>query len=399
MQIAFFTDSYLPTKDGTAVVVDGLARALNRLGHRVGIYAPRPDAGATEVSDEGGIEVVRVRSHAVPLYPEYRWPYALSLLRAVRGLSAARAPDVVHVHTPGLVGTSGFFLARRTGVPLVGTFHTDLGAMEESVRAKAGVPTFFRLASWYSLGVYWRCNRAVAPTSLARARMVETATKPFTTPIEVVPNGIDLERYHPGIAQPDWRARCGLEGGALITYLGRLTADKGVHRFLDAISSLQATHDVRAIIAGRGPEEAVLRARLAGDPELGRCVRYVGPVVEEEKPALLAQSDLFVLPSTSDTSSVALLEAMACGTAVVGPTEGGPAEIVRDRETGRKASMRIDEALGATIRELLDDPAERRALADRGQRFVRENASIETMAARYAAIYAELVSGRTAGGA
>ncbi len=394
MRIAFFTDSYLPTRDGTAIVVDGLARALNRLGHRVRVYAPRAGAGPTEFSTEGGIEVVRVRSHAVPLYQVYRSPYIMSLVRAMRAPPAARDAEVVHVHSPGLMGTSGFFLSRRLRVPLVGTFHTDLRAMEESVRAKAGVSTFFRVASWYSLGVYWRCDRAVAPTSLARARMVETATKPFRTPIEVVPNGIDLDRYHPGIEQPDWRARCGLEHGPLVTYLGRLTVDKGVHRFLDAITSLRATHDLSAIVAGRGPEEAAVRARLAADPQLARCVRYVGPIAEEEKAALLAQSDLFVLPSTSDTSSIALLEAMACGTAVVGPAEGGAAELVRDRETGRRASMRVDGALGTAIRELLDDPVERRALADRGRRFVRENASIETMAARYAAIYAETVSDR-----
>ena len=74
MQIAFFTDSYLQTRDGTAVVVNGLARGLLRLGHRIRIYAPRPGAGPTEVREEEGIEVVRVRSHAVPLYHIYRWP-------------------------------------------------------------------------------------------------------------------------------------------------------------------------------------------------------------------------------------------------------------------------------------------------------------------------------------
>ncbi len=394
MQIAFFTDSYLPTRDGTAVVVNGLARGLLRLGHRIRIYAPRPGAGPTEVREEEGIEVVRVRSHAVPLYHIYRWPYAVSLLRAVRASGSTKDADVVHVHTPGLVGTAGFFLARRAGCPLIGTFHTDLSAMRESVRAKAGVSIFFRLASWYSLGVYWRCDRTVAPTSLARSRMMETATKPFDVPIEVVPNGIDLDRFHPGIAQPDWRARCGLADGPLVTYLGRLTVDKGVHRFLDAISTLGERSDLRAIVAGQGPEETAVRARLARDPNLRQRVRYVGPIAEEEKPALLAQSDLFVLPSTSDTSSIALLEAMACGTAVVGPAHGGPAELVQDRVTGRKASMLEGGALATTIRELLEDPAERRAVAARGREFVRANASVDAMAARYAAIYSELVARR-----
>jgi glycosyltransferase involved in cell wall biosynthesis len=394
VNIALFTDSYLPTRDGTAVVVDGLARTLAKEGHQVSVYAPRSHRGPTDRVEEEGVTIVRVRSHAVPLYPQYRSPYAASLLGALRAEKAGREADIVHLHTPGLVGTAGFLLGRRFHRPLVGTFHTHLQAMVESVPPQLGVKTFFRIAGFYSLGLYWRCDRTTAPTTIARQALLDHATKPFRHPIEVIPNGIDIHRFRPGVRVPDWRARCGLNDAPLVTYLGRLTTDKGIHRFLDAVSEALRTTDLVAIVGGSGPEEAAVRQRLAEDPLLGPRVRYVGPVVEEEKPALLAQSDLFVLPSTSDTASVVLLEAMACGAAVIGPSMGGASEIIEDGVTGLKVPPLLPGALASAIARLVERTDERRRLADTALRTVDRTASIDAMTSRYVALYRGLRENR-----
>ncbi len=397
MNIAFFTDSYLPTRDGTAVVVDGLARTLVKDGHHVSVYAPLSQSGPTERQEEDGVTIVRVRSHAVPLYPQYRSPYAGSLFAALRAERAGREADVLHLHTPGLVGTAGFFLSRRFRRPLVGTFHTHLQAMVESVPPQLGVKTFFRIAGFYSLGLYWRCDRTTAPTTIARQALLEHATKPFRHPIEVIPNGIDVHRFRPGVRVPDWRVRCGLAEAPLVTYLGRLTTDKGVHRFLDAVGEALRTTDLVAIVGGTGPEEEAVRQRLHKDPLLAQRVRYVGPVVEEEKPALLAQSDLFVLPSTSDTASVVLLEAMACGAAVIGPSSGGAAEIIEDGVTGLRVPPLVPGALAQAITHLIERTDERRRLAQTAQRTVDTTASIDVMASRFVHLYHEVAEDRPRG--
>ncbi|MGA8542293.1 MAG: glycosyltransferase, partial [Thermoplasmata archaeon] len=318
MRVVFFTDSYVPMRDGVAIVTEGLARSLQRLGHSVRVFAPNPIVGApTEEVEMDGIPVTRVRSLPVPLYPQYRWPLnPFALLREHRGAGDA---DIVHLHSPGGIGSAGFLTSRRFHLPLVGTFHTNIREMQSSVPARFLVPTFFRVAAWYNLGTYWRCDVATTPSYAARDVLLSTASKPFRHPIEVVPNGIDVDRFRPGIRVPDWRARCGLPDDPLVTYLGRLTIDKGVHRFLDALSEALPRINFTAIIGGQGPEEAAVRMRLAAEPQLAERVRYVGPITEEEKPSLLSQSDLFVLPSTSDTSSIALLEAMASGAAVLAP--------------------------------------------------------------------------------
>ncbi len=386
MQVVFFTDSYVPMRDGVAAVTNGLARSLHRLGHSVRVFAPNPVAGVkTEEVEDDGVMITRVRSLPVPLYPQYRWPFnPFALLRDRKGLSDA---DVLHLHSPGGIGSAGFLTSRRFKLPLVGTFHTNIREMQSSVPARFLVPTFFRVAAWYNLGTYWRCDVATAPSFAARDFLVSSARKPFRRPVEVVPNGIDVDRFRPGILVPDWRARCGLASDPLVTYLGRLTLDKGVHRFLDAMEEALGHGDLVAVVGGAGPEEAAVRARIARTPRLAERVRYVGPVAEEEKPALLSQTDLFVLPSTSDTSSVALLEAMASGATVLGPSSGGAAEVVEEGITGRRVDVLAPGALATAVSDLLDRPDERRRISRQAAERVRRTSSLDTMARRFISLY------------
>ena len=384
MEIAYFTDSYPPMRDGVAQVTSGLARTIAAQGHSVRVYAPRTASGEERREETAdGVEVHRLRSLPVPLYGEYRWP--VFPFRVVTG--SARDADIVHLHTPGMLGTTGFLSARHARRPLVGTFHTNLDAMRQSVPRKFLVPLFFRVAWWWNLGTYYRCDRATAPSEAARATLLSGARKPFRHPVEVVPNGIDVGRFHPGTSVPDWRTRCGLGSVPLVTYLGRLTTDKGIHRFLDGFVHAAAETDIVGIIGGSGPEEPAVRARLASEPALRSRVRYVGPVAEEEKAALLGQTDVFVLPSTSDTSSVALLEAMACGTAVIAPSVGGAAEVVQEGRTGRIVDPEVPQRLGGAIAELARDGADRRRIGDEAETWVRENRSLEAMARRFISVY------------
>ncbi|MGD0257113.1 MAG: glycosyltransferase [Thermoplasmata archaeon] len=397
MQVAFFTDSYPPMRDGVAEITGGLARTLVRLGISVRVFAPQTANDAPSVeTEEDGVLVRRIRSVAVPLYGQYRWPvFPFGLVREARGVSES---DVVHVHSPGGVGSAGFLASRRFDRPLVGTFHTNIREMEVSVPRKLLVPQFFRVAWWWNLGLYWRCDVATAPSAAARTALMGGARKPFRRPVEVVPNGVDVGRFGPGMAVPDWRTRCGFPPQPLVTYLGRLTVDKGVHRFLDAVADASAHADLVAIVGGAGPEERAVRTRITEDARLRGRVRYIGPVAEEEKPALLSQTDIFVLPSTSDTSSVALLEAMACGTTVVAPATGGAAELVEDGETGRRVPVLAPGALSTLLVELVEDPAERAALGRRAREEVSRNASLESMARRFISLYEHVIDSRRSDG-
>jgi glycosyltransferase involved in cell wall biosynthesis len=110
-------------------------------------------------------------------------------------------------------------------------------------------------------------------------------------------------------------------------------------------------------------------------------------VLEEEKPALLAQSQAFVMPSLSDTSSVALLEAMASGVPSVVSAFGGPAEIARRSSVGLVVDPRDADRLAGAIAQLLGNPPLARSFAIRGRDWVREHASAERMAREFVDCY------------
>ena len=386
MEVAFFTDSYPPVRDGVAAVTGGLARTLSRLGHTVRVYAPNFKPGPPSEEIRNGVTIRRVRTVPVPLYGQYRWPiWPFGLLRSDRGVKDA---DVIHLHTPGLLGTMAFLASRRfppaLGRNVPHEHPGDAGERPGEVPRADVLPGRRVVQPRHVLEV---ADVATAPSEAARDSLLYGAKKPFHHPVEVIPNGIDVERFRPDTPVPDWRARCGLPSAPLVTYLGRLTVDKGVHRFLDAVETAIPHTDLVAIVGGLGPEEGRVRERLAADPQLAARVRYVGPVAETEKAALLSQSDLFVLPSTSDTSSVALLEAMACGTPVIAPFSGGASEIVEDGVTGWRVAVTDPGALVTSLQRILDETEIRRKVGAQAADFVRQTASLETMARRFISLY------------
>ncbi len=389
MRIAFFTDSFPPTHDGVARETDALARALRQRGHPVHVVTVgRAGLSRDEVRNDG-VTVRRVRSIAAPGYPQYR--IALSPGGA-HTLAAVRRSDVVHVHTPGFVGLAGFLLARGTGTPVLSTYHTDLAGILGTMPADRGRAAFYRRWARFALDLCRASDAATAPT--ARAAAALAAPKSRAGAPEVVPNGVELDRFGPAAPGPDWPARLGSGRRPLVTYLGRLTRDKGVLTLLDATERLPPEVAMDLVIGGEGPQAGALRERIDGSPLLSRRVRLVGPVDEEEKPALLAQSAVFVLPSTADTSSVAVLEAMACGTAVVASRVGGPREIVQDGETGLTVDPRDPSEIARAIGALLGDPLRRAALGRAARNWAVAHASVAATAGRYLDLYARIGAGR-----
>lgn len=385
MRIAFFTDSYRPTHDGVAQFVGALADALGRQGHQVRVFTSQ-QLGTPRRVREGNVEVRRHRSLPMPFYPDYRWsiwPYNAAL-RSTFGSMV----DVVHVHTPGPVGTAGVLAAHRHQVPLVGTFHTNLKDMQTSLPDRASVRTFFWAAWWWNAGVYARCDRVTAPAQPAKELLESSFTKPdLKAPIEVVPNGVDTRTFRPGILAPDWGMRLGASGLPRILFLGRLTKDKGIHTFLDAVDLLPRSLRFLALVGGDGPEREAVEERIAREPGLQPRVRYLGRVPEEDKPSLLSQARVFVLPSQADTSSIAVLEAMASGAACVVTNRGGPRALVREGVNGLLIDPDRPDGLAAALQRVLEDDDLQRRLGWGGVEYVQREASIDRTASELVGVY------------
>lgn len=139
------------------------------------------------------------------------------------------------------------------------------------------------------------------------------------TPCHLVPNGVDVEQFRRK-AQPNAFAKFGItDATKVILFLGRLHPSKGIDLLLDAFFKL-ASLDLDVVLILAGPDEHRFSAGMvnaATSKGLGHRVVVPGMVVGEEKLELLARADVFVLPSTGEGHSMAILEALASGTPVV----------------------------------------------------------------------------------
>jgi glycosyltransferase involved in cell wall biosynthesis len=199
---------------------------------------------------------------------------------------------------------------------------------------------------------------------------------------EVIPNGIDLEVFAPG-DRAQARRELGLAPASRLVLFsaqgGRANEFKDFPTLREALGRL------------RVPVEAVaLGDPVPGEEQVGRAtVRAVGAVSPGEVARWLRAADVYVHPARADTFPSGVIEALACGTAVVASRVGGIPEQVRE-ETGVLVEPGGPEALAAAIESLLGDPVLRGRLAAAGARDARERFSLERQVDAYLALYARL---------
>ncbi len=379
--ITFFADTFPPSYDGVASVTGGLSRVLSARGHSVSVLTVRTKGQQRMERTPEGVTIWRVPSFPAPRYPEYR----IALFPPwVRGIHRG---DVLHIHTPGMIGLMGLLAARSQKVPSVGTYHTDLVGILREAGSHVWSRKFYHAWGRFSRDLCLACTVATAPTSAALDRLKAALTPGSSRNLRVIENGVDLQLFFPGNPRGWDLLRMPSTQRPLVTYLGRLTRDKGVLRFLDAVETLDPEIPFFAVVGGVGPEEDRVRQRIATSPRLRDRALFLGGVPEVAKPALLARSRVFVLPSLFDTSSVAVLEAMASGVPCVLTNRGGPGDIGRRSRAGLLVDPEDPHAIGNAILRVLQEPGLASDLARRGVEWVRSNASIERTAMAYEEVY------------
>ena len=347
VRIAILSETFLPKVDG---VVTRLLATLDALAdpadaderHEVLILAP-PGAPATYA----GFRVIAARGLPFPWYPELR--AALPGGALARALSAFR-PDVVHVINPVFFGAWGALWARRRGLPLLASFHTD-----PKVVHRLGLGWVRR-----PLEVVDREVHNLADVNLCTSpQMVALARGLGIHRVRLWPKAVDARRFHPRHADAAMRARlsAGRPDLPLVVYAGRVSFEKRVDVLADAVRRLP---QARFAVVGEGPALETLKARLAGTATV-----FTGFLGGDDLSAAYASGDVFAFPSDSETLGFAAIEAMASGVPVVAARAGGIPHIVHDGVNGVLVDPGDGAALAEGLRRLLVDPGRRSALAER----------------------------------
>jgi len=211
--------------------------------------------------------------------------------------------------------------------------------------------------------------------ALARTVLDALGRPTLARDVRVVPLGTTPSHFRPGIDPRSVRAKYGLDGGPWLLTVSRLDTHKGIDTAIRALPAVRAAFPtVRYAVAGVGSHRPEFE-RLVATLGLGDAVRFLGFVADDELPALYNAADLYVGPSRrydllAEGFGIALVEASACGLAVVAGDSGGVPDAVRDGETGLLVDPDDPAAVTAGITRLLGDPTLRRRLGDAGRRAV-----------------------------
>lgn len=281
----------------------------------------------------------------------------------------ARDADVFHAHTFAC-GVPAWLSRRANPRPYVLTLHTS----HFLVRAQR--PTWRPILR--------RIIRAPDYLLATSEEIRQVALALFPHPrSEVMTNAVDTERFAPA-------ARSGPKPKRRrLIVPRRLFPKNGVEYFVRALPLIARQVDVEARIVGDGPERDRL-TRLASELEVADRVEFLGACPNERMPVLLGEAELAVIPSLLEATSIAALEAMACGLPVAASAVGGLPEII-DQNVGALFAPRDPGALASAVVTLLKH-SDLSELGMEARRRVVANWSLERLVQRHIEIYRELMN-------
>ncbi|MDP3934909.1 MAG: glycosyltransferase [Candidatus Giovannonibacteria bacterium] len=318
MRIAFCTDIYLPQLSGVADSIQLLSNQLKKRGHAVRIYAPRVGNSSNEA------DVFRLPSYSIPGSKD---GLVLALpTGALKDMKRFR-PDIIHTHTFSTLGFLALYASWRLGTPLVSTDHTFPADYLHYLKLDF---TFFRFvarkfAAWY----YNRCSYVTAPS---RNMIDELKAYVLRTPAEVISNPIPLDIFRQLDNRAELKNKYHLNKKTILIF-GRIAVEKNLDFALDIFAEVLKKIDAELAIVGDGPYRSAMeeKARKMG---LEQSVHFFGILRGEGLVEVINASDLYLITSTSDTQSMTLLQAMACGLPAVGARAGGLPEYILENITG-----------------------------------------------------------------
>lgn len=378
LRILFLSHYAQPHVGGIEAVVSALSAGLRARGHDVRHIAST--AGSNAAAVERDRDVIRLPAWNV-LERRLGVPYPIFGPRIGREIrSGVRSADVVHAHgllyMPSLVGLRyARRLGRKSGRP-VGVLTEHVGHVDYSN------PILDRGegAAIATLGRY--AVRAAEMVLVCNERIEgEVARLGPRGPIEVVPNGVDLQRFAPPTPEEKQAIRrdLGWDDRPRVLFVGRLVEKKGAE--LAAAAAAAAGGAFELVVVGPGEL-----------PDPPPSVRLIGTLPPTRVAQLYRAADAFLLPSRSEGLPISVLEALASGLPVFlrdDPVYAGYAA----EAAGALTLLDPDpERIAAAIAALLADPARRAAAGERAGRYARSSFSLERMIERHEDLYRRLLA-------
>jgi N-acetyl-alpha-D-glucosaminyl L-malate synthase BshA len=339
-----------PTYGGSGAVATELGLELARRGHEVHFITYDSPFRLRGYTERVFFHQVDTRMGRYPLFDHF--PYTLALASKQHEVVLREGLDLLHVHYAIPHATTAYLaremLESERRLRVITTLHgTDITLVGQE-------------SSFYAITKF-SIEQSDAVTAVSTYLRDETyrAFGCVSCDLKVIPNFVNLQEYRPGAG--NGRASVAPEGHKIITHVSNFREVKRVKDVVRVFARIRRAMPATLVMIGDGPErpDAENEARdlaVAGD------VRFLGRL--DSVAMLLQISDLFLLPSQTESFGLAALEAMACGSPVVATRTGGLPEVVDDGVNGILEPVGSVEAMGRRAVELLRDDARHAAMRE-----------------------------------
>jgi len=305
-----------------------------RLSNKAEIYIVTGKVeGQPKEEVKNGVKIFRTSlltlknlSYSLPIYILTTLPFTF-----FKSLSLIKKQKINFFHCQGfLSGLLGYFLSKLTKIPYIVTV--------QRIEENRG---FLRKL------VYKNAKICIAASSAIKKYFEEIGCQN----IEIIPNGIDLEKFK-NLDRQRSREKLGFKDEFVVMTVARLEKIKGIEHLIKSakIISLNPPNQHKSVflIIGDGRERKNLES-LVVRLNLINQVKFLGQIPNEKIPEYLVAADCFVLPSLKEGFGIAILEAMACGLPVIGTNVGGIPDIIKDGKSGILVEPKDPEAIAKAI--------------------------------------------------
>jgi len=352
LRVCLFTD--------TLGDVNGVSRFIRNIADQAlarGLDLHAITSTRFECPSQPNIHNLRPRwARPMPGYPQL--DIVVPSSRGLARLADRLRPDVVHISTPGPIGMAGRKWARKNGVPLVGTYHTDFPAYVEHLFDEPCLTwTCAKFMRWF-----YQPFARLFTRSADYGRALERMGYPGDRIVRLIP-GIDTEAFHSRHRDPTgavWTNCPGVRPASVkVLYVGRVSVEKNLPllaKVWPRVSQACRSRgiDTQLLVVGDGPYKAPMTAALL-DAGASAAACFLGFRHGRELSTIYATSDLFAFPSTTDTLGQVVMEAQSAGLPVIVTDRGGPSEVVDDGHTGFVLSPDAVESWVEAIVRLIED--------------------------------------------
>jgi L-malate glycosyltransferase len=366
-----------PTYGGSGAVATELGLDLARRGHQVHFITYDSPFRLRGYTERVFFHQVETRMGRYPLFDHF--PYTLALASKQHEVVLREQLDLLHVHYAIPHATTAYLaremLKGERQLRVITTLHgTDITLV--------GQESSFYAITKFSIE---QSNGVTAVSNYLRDETYR-AFGCGTCDIRVIPNFVNLQEYRPGDA--NCRGKVAPEGHKVITHVSNFREVKRVKDVVRVFARVRRAMPATLIMIGDGPERVDAETE-ARDLAVNADVRFLGRL--DSVASLLQASDLFILPSQTESFGLAALEAMACGAPVVASRAGGLQEVIDDGANGILEPVGSVEAMGRRAVELLRDP-ERHAAMRAAAIAKAEQFSADRIVPMYEAYYREVLA-------